>query len=67
MWETIIVPVPGGVVVYVTDGKTRSLIGRVAWSRWNATGHFKLGTFKHSLRKVLSRAEVELMGLNRRE
>lgn len=57
------IPVSDGVVVYVTDGKMRSAVGRVAFDRRRSI--HKAMTFKRSLRRVIARAEVEAARLNR--
>lgn len=64
MWEVLIRPHERGLEVSITDGKLVSIIGRVAWSRWDATGKFKVGTFKRSLRRVIARADAECARVN---
>lgn len=52
-----------GVLVFVTNGKITSLIGRVAYDR-SVTKH-PFRSFKRSLRIVIARAEAEADNLNK--
>lgn len=51
-----------GVIVFVTNGKITSLVGRVAYDR-SVTKH-PFRSFKRSLRIVIARAEAEADKLN---
>jgi hypothetical protein len=62
MWEVILRPHEDGLVVSITDGKTVSQIGRVAYNRWQSQR--KLVTFKASVRHVIARAYQEAEQLN---
>lgn len=61
-WEVIIEPVDKGVVVSLTDGNVKSVVGRVAWSRAESIHPWR--SFKWSLRRVIARAEAEAARLD---
>jgi hypothetical protein len=61
-WSVVIEPVDRGVVVSLTDGTVKSVIGRVAWSR-RRSAH-PLRSFKWSLRHVVARADAEVERLD---
>jgi hypothetical protein len=65
MWEVIIIPLAEGLHVEITDGKTRSSIGWVRYSRLGTIHKFT--TFKTSLRRVIQRADDECARLNAAE
>jgi hypothetical protein len=54
----------GGVLVFVTDGKVKSNIGRVGYARWRLKGSKKALSFKRALKQVLQRADIEADQLN---
>jgi hypothetical protein len=72
MWTVIMEPVAadpsrdgynrGGVHVLITDGTTKSHIGRVAYARWATPRRFV--TFKCALKVAIRRAEAEAAALN---
>lgn len=64
LWEVLMQPVGRGIVVYVTDGKIKSVVGRVSYDRWKSGNPFR--TFKGQLLSVVERAEGEADDANAR-
>lgn len=71
MWEVVMKPATGadvlrgtqGVLVFVSNGRITSLIGRVAYDR-SVTQH-PFRSFKRALQIVIARAEAEADNLNK--
>lgn len=65
LWEVVISPVERGLVVQVTDGRVRSVVGRVAWIPTDATFPRLRSLWRwDKLREVVARAEAEADRLN---
>lgn len=62
MWEIVMTPQRRGILVQLTDGEKKSVVGRVGYSRLFTK--YRLRTFKSSLKRVIKRAEREAFRQN---